>query len=94
MLAGFSVYYVSVLCIVGLPVSLLMKDNVDAGFALISLFVFFATSLTICLVFVPKVHMHVVDFVFWQFATQLFSSYSSMPCNTALNIWILFGPNK
>ena len=78
MLAGFSVYYVSVLCIVGLPVSLLMKDNVDAGFALISLFVFFATSLTICLVFVPKVHMHVVDFVFWQFAnrfeTQLFSS--------------------
>ena len=54
-LSGISVYNVVILCMVGVPIALIMKDQVDAAYALISLFIFFATTLTTCLVFVPKV---------------------------------------
>ena len=53
--AGISVYNVVVLCLLGVPIALVMKEQVDAVYAIISLFIFFATTLTICLVFVPKV---------------------------------------
>ena len=52
---GICVYNVVVLCLIGLPVGLLMKDQLDASYVLVSLFVLFATSLTLCLVFIPKV---------------------------------------
>ena len=52
-----SVYNVVVLCMIGVPIALIMKEQVDAAYALISLFIFFATTLTICLVFIPKVHV-------------------------------------
>lgn len=53
--SGVSVYNIVVLCMIGLPVALLLKENLDACYALISLFIFFATTTTICLVFIPKV---------------------------------------
>jgi len=42
---------------IGVPVALMMKEEVDACYTLISLFIFFATTLTICLVFIPKVNV-------------------------------------
>ncbi len=56
ILAGLSVYNVVVLCLVGVPIALLLKDQLDASYLLISLFIFFTTVLTICLVMVPKVN--------------------------------------
>ena len=52
---GISVYTVVVLCLIGVPVALVMKEQVDASYALNSLFIFFATIMTLCLVFMPKV---------------------------------------
>ena len=52
---GISVYNIVVLCLIGVPVALVMKEQVDASYALNSLFIFFATSMTLCLVFIPKV---------------------------------------
>ena len=52
---GISVYNVVVLCLVGVPIALMMKEQLDASYVLISLFIFFATTVTICLVFIPKV---------------------------------------
>jgi gamma-aminobutyric acid type B receptor len=49
------VYNVMVLCMIGVPIALMLKEQVDASYTLISLFIFFATTLTICLVFIPKV---------------------------------------
>ena len=47
-----------VLCLIGVPIALMMKEQVDPAYALISVFIFFATTLTICLVFVPKVRLN------------------------------------
>ena len=55
LVAGVSLYNVVILCMIGVPVALMMKEEVDACYTLISLFIFFATTLTICLVFIPKV---------------------------------------
>ena len=55
---GISVYNVVVLCLVGVPIALMMKEQLDASYVLISLFIFFATAVTICLVFIPKVKLY------------------------------------
>ena len=55
MLLGISVYNVAVLCLIGVPTSFMIKEQLDAVYTLTSLFTFFATTLTICLVFIPKV---------------------------------------
>ncbi|CAH1774696.1 unnamed protein product, partial [Owenia fusiformis] len=52
---GISVYNVVVLCMIGVPIVLIMKDKVDVTYALISTFTFFATATTLCLVFIPKI---------------------------------------
>ncbi|XP_031555480.1 gamma-aminobutyric acid type B receptor subunit 2-like [Actinia tenebrosa] len=52
---GFSVYNVFILCAIGVPVSLVLKDHPDASFSIISILIIFGTSLTICFVFIPKV---------------------------------------
>ena len=48
-------YNVMVLCLIGVPTSFMIKEQIDAAYTLTSLFTFFATTLTICLVFIPKV---------------------------------------
>ncbi|XP_063956536.1 gamma-aminobutyric acid type B receptor subunit 1-like isoform X1 [Lytechinus pictus] len=53
---GMSVYNVVVLSFVGVPVSLVL-DDVNAHYAIIANFVFFATTLTLCMVFVPKLRV-------------------------------------
>ena len=52
---GISVYNVVVLCLIGVPTAFMIKEQIDAAYTLTSLFTFFATTLTICLVFIPKV---------------------------------------
>ncbi|XP_072029936.1 gamma-aminobutyric acid type B receptor subunit 2-like [Amphiura filiformis] len=51
---GVSVYNIVILSFVGVPVSLIL-DDVNANYLIISLFIFFAATVTLCLVFIPKV---------------------------------------
>ncbi|ERL84086.1 hypothetical protein D910_01429, partial [Dendroctonus ponderosae] len=51
---GFSVYNVVVMCILGAAVALALVDHQDAMFLIISSFIIFCTTITLCLVFVPK----------------------------------------
>ncbi|VDP08397.1 unnamed protein product [Soboliphyme baturini] len=52
---GMSVYNVVVMCALGVAISFILQDRVNESFILISSFVIFCTTLTLCLVFVPKV---------------------------------------
>ncbi|XP_038219315.1 gamma-aminobutyric acid type B receptor subunit 2 isoform X1 [Zerene cesonia] len=51
---GLSVYNVLIMCIMGAPIALVLADHKDALFVLISIFIIFCTTATLCLVFVPK----------------------------------------
>lgn len=52
---GMSVYCVVITCVAGVPVTFLVGDRPDAAYVIIALFVIFATTVTLCLVFGPKV---------------------------------------
>ena len=52
---GMSVYNVAIMCILGVAVTFVLKDEQTASFVIISVFIIFCTTLTLCLVFVPKV---------------------------------------
>ncbi|XP_013163556.1 PREDICTED: gamma-aminobutyric acid type B receptor subunit 2-like, partial [Papilio xuthus] len=51
---GLSVYNVLIMCIMGAPIAHVLADHKDALFVLISIFIIFCTTATLCLVFVPK----------------------------------------
>jgi 7 transmembrane sweet-taste receptor of 3 GCPR. len=59
---GMSVYNVVLMCIMGAAISFVISDKQDASFVIISLFILFCTTATLCLVFVPKVR-----FILWSF---------------------------
>ena len=50
-----SVYNVAIMCVLGVAVSFVLKDELNASFIIISIFIIFCTTGTLCLVFVPKV---------------------------------------
>lgn len=52
---GLSVYNVVIACVAGVPVSLILNDRPAIRYVIISLFVIFCTTITLCLVFIPKV---------------------------------------
>lgn len=52
---GMSVYNVVLMCIMGAAVSFVLSDEQNAAFVLISVFTIFCATITLCLVFVPKV---------------------------------------
>ncbi|CAB3406168.1 unnamed protein product [Caenorhabditis bovis] len=52
---GMSVYCVVVMSVLGLSTSVILQERVNEMFALASFFVIFSTTLTLCLVFVPKI---------------------------------------
>lgn len=52
---GMSVYNVFILCIIGAPISLAMREKPDASFSIVSICIIVCTSITLCLVFIPKV---------------------------------------
>ncbi|XP_072046612.1 gamma-aminobutyric acid type B receptor subunit 2-like [Amphiura filiformis] len=51
---GISMYTVVTMCFTGVPVSFLVIEP-NANFALLSIFTFVSTTLTLCLIFIPKV---------------------------------------
>lgn len=57
---GLSVYNVLIMCIMGAAIALVLADRRDAVFILISVFIIFCTTATLCLVFVPKVRIVVL----------------------------------
>ena len=57
-----SVYNVAIMCILGVAVTFVLKDEQTASFVIISVFIIFCTTLTLCLVFVPKVWIQTVLF--------------------------------
>lgn len=52
---GMSVYNVVVMSTIGLSISVILQERVNEAFALACFFIIFSTTLTLCLVFVPKV---------------------------------------
>ena len=50
-----SVYNVVIMCVIGAGVSFVLRDQQDAAFVIISAFIIFCSTATLCLVFVPKV---------------------------------------
>lgn len=51
---GMSVYNVVILSVVGVPAALMIEHAQNATFALTAAFILFCTTVTLCLVFVPK----------------------------------------
>ncbi|KAK6750343.1 hypothetical protein RB195_002364 [Necator americanus] len=52
---GMSVYNVVVMSTLGLSISVILQERVNEAFALACFFIIFSATLTLCLVFVPKV---------------------------------------
>ena len=50
-----------IMCIMGAAIALVLADRRDAVFILISVFIIFCTTGTLCLVFVPKVRLVVLE---------------------------------
>lgn len=61
---GMSVYNVVIMCIIGAPISYILSDEQDASYLIISAFIIFCTTGTLCLVFVPKVSINKCLIVF------------------------------
>ena len=56
---GMSVYNVVILSVVGVPAALMIERAQNATFALTAFFIIFCTTVTLCLVFVPKVRKNI-----------------------------------
>ncbi|GFR92895.1 gamma-aminobutyric acid type B receptor subunit 2 [Elysia marginata] len=52
---GMSVYNVVIMCVSGAAVSFIIKDRPTQSFVIIGLFIVFCTTITLCLVFLPKI---------------------------------------
>ncbi|XP_076353414.1 gamma-aminobutyric acid type B receptor subunit 2-like isoform X2 [Tachypleus tridentatus] len=51
---GMSVYNVVIMCVIGAAISFVLREQQDAAFIIISIFIIFCSTTTLCLVFVPK----------------------------------------
>jgi len=51
---GMSVYNVMIMCVLGVAISAVLNEQRNSAFILIAVFIIFCTTLTLCLVFVPK----------------------------------------
>ncbi|GFR27198.1 gamma-aminobutyric acid type B receptor subunit 2 [Trichonephila clavata] len=49
-----SVYNVVIMCVIGAALSFVLREQQDAAFIIISIFIMFCSTTTLCLVFVPK----------------------------------------
>ncbi|EDV18922.1 uncharacterized protein TRIADDRAFT_7696, partial [Trichoplax adhaerens] len=52
---GMSIYNTTLLCVIAIIISQFLGSQVDANFAVIAGFIIFGITVTMCLVFVPKV---------------------------------------
>ena len=71
-----SVYNVFILCVIGAPISLAMREQPDASFSIVSVCIIICTSITLCLVFIPKVSMF---YLFIIIGITIMSLYSELP---------------
>ena len=55
---GMCIYNVMIMCVLGVAISAVLTHHPNTEFVLISVFIVFATTLTLCLVFVPKVSLY------------------------------------
>ncbi|XP_013776602.1 gamma-aminobutyric acid type B receptor subunit 2-like isoform X2 [Limulus polyphemus] len=51
---GMSVYNAVIMCVIGAAISFVLREQQDAAFIIISIFIIFCSTTTLCLVFVPK----------------------------------------
>ncbi|KAI1289285.1 Gamma-aminobutyric acid type B receptor subunit 2 [Halotydeus destructor] len=51
---GMSTYNVVIMCTIGVGLSFVLRDQQDAAFVIISIFIIFCSTTTLCLVFLPK----------------------------------------
>lgn len=58
---GMSVYNVGIMCIIGAAVSFLTRDQPNVQFCIVALVIIFCSTITLCLVFVPKVSFGVKE---------------------------------
>ena len=62
-LTGMAVYNVFIVCTIGVPLAIYSdKQAYEFSFYVITISIFFCTTLTLCLVFVPKV---CIKYLFW-----------------------------
>lgn len=52
---GMSVYNVVIMCLSGAAISFVINDKPNPAFIILSLLIISCTTITLCLVFVPKV---------------------------------------
>lgn len=52
---GMCVYNVVVMSVIGVSLAFILQERIDEAFLLTAFFIIFCTTLTLCLVFVPKV---------------------------------------
>lgn len=52
---GISIYNTALLCIIEIIISQFLASGTNASFTVVSAFIIFGVTVTICLVFVPKV---------------------------------------
>ncbi|XP_072040017.1 gamma-aminobutyric acid type B receptor subunit 2-like [Amphiura filiformis] len=57
---GMSIYTVVIMSFVGVPVSFIV-DEPNAHYVLISIFILFSTTVTLCLIFIPKIRLRNVE---------------------------------
>lgn len=77
---GMSVYNVVIMCVIGAGLSFVLRDQQDAAFVIISIFIIFCSTATLCLVFVPKVRL----------VRLTAHAFPSAPLPTPLDCLILF----
>lgn len=72
---GMSVYNVGIMCIIGAAVSFLTRDQPNVQFCIVALVIIFCSTITLCLVFVPKVSFGVSEH---KRLTQLFQKLKDL----------------
>ena len=72
---GMSVYNVGIMCIIGAAVSFLTRDQPNVQFCIVALVIIFCSTITLCLVFVPKVP----SFAAWSLASSSHKGITEFP---------------
>lgn len=60
-LIGFAVYNVFIPCVIVIPLAYLLMNDINVVYTLTVLLCIFCTTITQCLIFVPKVNIHQLD---------------------------------
>ena len=83
-----SVYNVMIMCVLGVAISAVLSEQRNSSFVLISVFIIFCTTLTLCLVFVPKVR-HKSDY-FAVNTIRIVGISTSAPWGGGINLLMFF----